>query len=73
MWNHGRIGCWTVKQIGISFCFFLGFNVQYKPTFSDAHPIWFLGRGYHIRNVGENNVFRKKEPDGMLENIWIYN
>ena len=43
--------------------------MQYKPTFSDAHPIWFLGRGYHIRNVGENNVFRTKEPDGTLENV----
>lgn len=28
-----------------------GFNVQYKPTFKEELPIWFLGRCYHIKNL----------------------
>ena len=69
MLNYWRICCSTGTKTGISFCFLLGFNVQYKPTFSDAHPIWFLGRCYHIRNVGETNVSRKKKSEGMKENV----
>ena len=41
-----------------TFCSFIsGFNVQYRPSFTDESPVWFLGKCYDKRKLGWCEVF----------------